>query len=118
LKLQIKRYLYEIITEYHLQSSAILVLGARQVGGIILEGSFGLLPIEIKYGTTVDDADIRPLRQFMRENKLTRGLKVGSKIPLLRLGILGHLLRYPRRKCSRAYKASSALALSGASHIA
>jgi hypothetical protein len=45
---------------------------------LVLDGAFGLLPIEIKYGMTVSDNDLRPLRTFMREQKLKLGIVISN----------------------------------------
>ena len=45
---------------------------------LILEGSFGLLPIEIKYGLNIRDQELKPLRTFIKENKLDLGLVISN----------------------------------------
>jgi len=43
---------------------------------IILEGEFGMLPVEIKYGQTVQARQLRSLRDFIREQGCRLGLVV------------------------------------------
>ena len=45
---------------------------------LILEGSFGILPIEIKHGLTTRSQDLHTLRQFIQENKLPFGLIISQ----------------------------------------
>jgi predicted AAA+ superfamily ATPase len=57
---------------------------------LVLEGTFGTLPIEIKLGETTGKGDIDGLKQFVNDNKLPLGLVVntGTEIKLLTDGIL------------------------------
>ncbi len=45
---------------------------------LVLEGAFGLLPIEIKYGLRIRDEELKPLRTFIAENKLPMGIVVSN----------------------------------------
>ena len=45
---------------------------------LILEGSFGLLPIEIKYGQRIDPRSLRVLKDFIDERKLKIGLVINN----------------------------------------
>lgn len=50
---------------------------------LILTGPFGVLPIEIKYGTTVHKKQLTSLSRFVEENKLAFGLVINqSKEPM------------------------------------
>ena len=44
----------------------------------ILEGPFGLLPIEIKYGSTVLPRQLRSLEDFIKEHHLPFGLLINQ----------------------------------------
>jgi predicted AAA+ superfamily ATPase len=43
---------------------------------LVLEGSFGILPIEIKYSTGVDKRDLRSLQDFVKFEKLPLGIVI------------------------------------------
>jgi predicted AAA+ superfamily ATPase len=43
---------------------------------LVLEGTFGLLPIEIKFASDVDAGDLRALREFIEEKKCDFGLVI------------------------------------------
>jgi predicted AAA+ superfamily ATPase len=43
---------------------------------LVLEGHFGLLPIEVKYGTTVDHRSLRALRDFVEQYRLELGIVI------------------------------------------
>lgn len=45
---------------------------------LILEGAFGLLPIEIKYGYRVERAQLRSLNDFIEKNKLPFGVFINQ----------------------------------------
>lgn len=45
---------------------------------LILEGPFGTLPVEVKYGTTVKQNQLRNLEQFVIENDLPFGLLINQ----------------------------------------
>jgi predicted AAA+ superfamily ATPase len=45
---------------------------------LILQGSFGLLPIEIKYGSAISNEDLKPIKMFMDENNLPLGLVISN----------------------------------------
>jgi predicted AAA+ superfamily ATPase len=45
---------------------------------LILEGEFGLLPIEIKYGQKVSLRELRGIKDFMKENKCRYGLVINN----------------------------------------
>lgn len=45
---------------------------------LILEGDFGLLPIEIKYRQEVNQREIRPLHDFVKERKLPLGIVINN----------------------------------------
>ena len=50
---------------------------------LILKGPFGVLPIEIKYGTTTNLKQLTSLSRFVEENKLPFGLLINqSKEPM------------------------------------
>ncbi|MBC2703940.1 MAG: hypothetical protein HGJ91_05305 [Desulfobacula sp.] len=40
---------------------------------LILQGPFGILPIEIKFGTRVKMQQIQTLKKFVKDNELPRG---------------------------------------------
>lgn len=42
----------------------------------MLDGEFGLLPVEIKYGQSVSMRELRPLRDFVREHGCLLGLVI------------------------------------------
>ena len=62
-----------ILTEQHFYRSS----DGREVD-LVLQGAFGLLPIEIKYGTIVRPEDTKPIQMFMRENKIPLGLIISN----------------------------------------
>lgn len=43
---------------------------------LVLDGEFGLLPVEIKYGQSVSLRELRPLRDFVREHRCRLGLVI------------------------------------------
>jgi len=45
---------------------------------LILTGPFGVLPIEIKYGTTVNPRQLRSLEAFVQDNQLDFGLVINQ----------------------------------------
>jgi predicted AAA+ superfamily ATPase len=45
---------------------------------LILKGSFGLLPIEIKYGSALSKEDLKPIKMFMNENKIPIGVIISN----------------------------------------
>jgi hypothetical protein len=45
---------------------------------LILESHFGLLPIEIKYGSTIDRRSLRALRDFIGEHHLELGIVINN----------------------------------------
>ncbi len=45
---------------------------------LILEGNFGLIPIEIKHGQTVSQRQLRGLRDFIREQRCRFGLVINN----------------------------------------
>ena len=45
---------------------------------LILQGPFGLLPIEIKFGTRVKMQQIQTLKRFVKENKLPLGILLNN----------------------------------------
>ena len=57
---------------------------------IILDGPFGLLPIEIKYGVKTTVSDLRTLRSFVKDQNLPLGLVVNcsDKLEWIAPGIL------------------------------
>lgn len=50
---------------------------------LILEGPFGVLPIEIKYGTTVSSKQLRSLKQFISDNQLPFGIVINQSNTLI-----------------------------------
>ena len=58
---------------------------------LILEGSFGLLPIEIKYGQRVNQKSLRSLKDFIREHKCRFGVVINNdeKVRLYDESIIG-----------------------------
>ena len=54
----------------------------RTAGGAevdcVLEGNFGLVPVEVKYGSAVDRRELRPLRDFMSEHGCRLGVVVNN----------------------------------------
>jgi predicted AAA+ superfamily ATPase len=47
---------------------------------LILEGNFGLLPIEIKLGTRIDHRSLTALKDFISDNKLQLGIVVNNNL--------------------------------------
>lgn len=45
---------------------------------LILEGPFGVLPVEIKYGVKASSAKLRQLDKFVKDNKLEFGLLINQ----------------------------------------
>ena len=45
---------------------------------LILEGSFGTIPIEIKSGSSVKKGQLKSLSAFVRDNNLTKGIVVNQ----------------------------------------
>jgi hypothetical protein len=45
---------------------------------LILDGSFGVLPIEIKYGTRIDYKQLKPLSEFIKEHHLSFGMVINQ----------------------------------------
>ena len=45
---------------------------------LILEGSFGVLPIEIKFGTTTQSGQISSLKRFLSDNSLPLGIVIND----------------------------------------
>jgi uncharacterized protein len=45
---------------------------------LVLEGSFGTLPIEIKHGVTIRNQDLSSLRHFVQENHLEFGIVISQ----------------------------------------
>ena len=45
---------------------------------LIVEGSFGMIPIEIKLGKTISASQVRNLTQFVKERKLLYGLLINN----------------------------------------
>lgn len=45
---------------------------------LILEGDFGLLPIEIKYGATILSRQLRAMTAFIQEHKLAFGIVINQ----------------------------------------
>ena len=45
---------------------------------LVLEGNFGILPIEIKYGSTVLSRQLRSMTEFLEEHRLPFGMLVNQ----------------------------------------
>ncbi|MDP2811735.1 MAG: hypothetical protein Q8O34_16480, partial [Rhodocyclaceae bacterium] len=45
---------------------------------LVLEGDFGLLPVEIKYAQSIAPRSLRPLRDFMAEHGCPLGLVISN----------------------------------------
>ena len=45
---------------------------------LIIDGNFGLLPIEIKYTSTINKRQLRPLRDFVEERGCSFGLVINN----------------------------------------
>ncbi len=52
---------------------------------LVLEGSFGVLPIEIKFGQQTDARQLLALQQFVRDNNLPFGIVVNNSTQVQRL---------------------------------
>jgi len=52
---------------------------------LILEGEFGLLPVEIKYGQHIQGRQLRSLRDFVREQGCRFGIVVCNVEQVTRL---------------------------------
>ena len=52
--------------------------GAGAEVDLVLEGTFGLLPIEIKHGQTVTAYELRSLSEFVKERKCSLGLVINN----------------------------------------
>lgn len=65
--------------------------GAGAEVDLILEGEFGLLPIEIKYGQTVSLRDLRGIRDFIKERGCRYGIVVNNddRIRLYEKNLIG-----------------------------
>jgi hypothetical protein len=47
---------------------------------LVLDGEFGLIPVEIKYTSTVTARELRPLRDFVRERQCRLGLVINNDV--------------------------------------
>ena len=56
----------------------IIVLAVGAEIDLILEGPFGILPIEIKYGYQVSRHQLRALSDFINKNKLSFGILINQ----------------------------------------
>lgn len=45
---------------------------------IIIDGSFGVLPIEVKYGSTIKRSSLKALAAFIKDNKLPLGMVINQ----------------------------------------
>jgi len=45
---------------------------------LILQGPFGILPIEIKFGTRVKMQQIQTLKKFVKDNELPLGILINN----------------------------------------
>lgn len=45
---------------------------------LVLEGKFGLIPIEIKYQQSIDTRALRPIKDFMAEHNCHLGIVVNN----------------------------------------
>ena len=45
---------------------------------LIVDGSFGVLPIEVKYGSTVKRSSLKALIAFVKDNKLPAGMIINQ----------------------------------------
>jgi predicted AAA+ superfamily ATPase len=45
---------------------------------LVLEGNFGILPVEIKFGISTDQRRLTSLKQFLRDNDLPLGLVINN----------------------------------------
>lgn len=57
---------------------------------LILEGSFGVLPIEVKYGSTILSRQLRSMTEFLQEHQLSFGIVINlaNKIEWLTKNII------------------------------
>ncbi|MBI5500306.1 MAG: DUF4143 domain-containing protein [Deltaproteobacteria bacterium] len=47
---------------------------------LVLEGDFGLIPVEIKYASVVSSRELRGLREFVKERGCRFGLVIGNQV--------------------------------------
>ena len=52
---------------------------------MILEGSFGVLPIEIKFGSTTRLKQLMSLTKFIEDNQLPMGIVINNSYEVKRL---------------------------------
>ena len=52
--------------------------GAGAEVDLVLEGEFGLLPVEIKHGQTVSPAELRGIRDFIKERGCPYGIVINN----------------------------------------
>ncbi len=52
--------------------------GAGAEVDLVLEGEFGLLPVEIKYGQTVSSRELRGIRDFIKERECRYGVVINN----------------------------------------
>ena len=57
---------------------------------LILDGDFGILPIEIKYGLKTDKSKITSLRKFIKDNNLPFGIVINNseEVTMLAEGVI------------------------------
>ena len=67
--------------------------GAGAEVDLVLEGRFGIVPIEIKYGQTVNSRHIKGLKQFVKEHNCPYGIIINNDTRPLRLS--QHLISIP-----------------------
>lgn len=60
---------------------------------LILDGSFGVLPIEIKYGTKVNNSQIKNLNKFIKDHNLPFGIVINNAKEAARL--TEHVIQLP-----------------------
>ncbi|MDE0518293.1 MAG: hypothetical protein OXH36_01865 [Bdellovibrionales bacterium] len=62
-----------------------IVLSRSREIDLILEGSFGLLPVEIKLSTSVENRSLIALTQFLKEHSLPFGVVINhsSEVKML-----------------------------------
>ena len=53
---------------------------------LVLEGDFGILPVEIKFGITTDQRRVTSLKQFLRDNDLPLGIVINNSDAVAMLG--------------------------------
>lgn len=63
----------ETVHAFHYRTSA----GAEI--DLVLEGDFGLLPIEVKYGQKVDSRSLRTMREFIQEHGCRLGMVISNE---------------------------------------